>query len=113
MARTAEAGEWGPFTLCSMGSCGHVAALPHGSGNYRGAIFRSDNTTAAFPKCLSEACEKSGRGLLPWCIMSNHDHLAVETPQGCLVAAMQWLQGTFATRFNRLRRPNGHRFLSP
>jgi hypothetical protein len=34
----------------------------------------------------------------------------VETPEGNLVAGMQWLQATFANRFNRLRRENGHLF---
>jgi putative transposase len=46
----------------------------------------------------------------PFVIMGNHFHLAVETPQGNLVAGMHWLQSTFATRFNRLRREHGHLF---
>ena len=33
--------------------------------------------------------------------MSNHYHLAVETPEGNLVAGMHWLQATFANRFNQ------------
>src|SRR5690606_35654573 len=43
-------------------------------------------------------------------IMSNHYHLAVETPEPNLVAGMTWLQGTFATRFNRFRGESGHVF---
>jgi hypothetical protein len=42
--------------------------------------------------------------------MSNHYHLAIETPEGNLVAGMQWLQATFANRFNRLRGERGHLF---
>jgi hypothetical protein len=42
--------------------------------------------------------------------MSNHYHLAVSTPQANLVDGMRWLQGTFATRFNRLRQERGHLF---
>jgi hypothetical protein len=42
--------------------------------------------------------------------MRNHFHLAVETPKGNLVAGMQWLQATFANRFNRLRGERGHLF---
>jgi hypothetical protein len=43
-------------------------------------------------------------------LMSNHYHLALETPDGNLVAGMQWLQATFANRFNRLRGERGHLF---
>jgi hypothetical protein len=42
--------------------------------------------------------------------MSNHYHLALETPAGNLVEGMQWLQATFAVRFNRMRKENGHLF---
>ena len=42
--------------------------------------------------------------------MSNHYHLAVETPMPNLVAGMKWLQGTFATRFNRFHGERGHVF---
>jgi putative transposase len=43
-------------------------------------------------------------------VMGNHFHLAVETPLGNLVAGMQWLQSTFANRFNKLRGERGHLF---
>lgn len=79
-------------------------------GNYRSAIFRSDKTKAAFLKCLGEACEKTGWLIHAWCVMSNHYHLAIETPEANLVDGMRWLQGTFSTRFNRLRRTQGHLF---
>lgn len=79
-------------------------------GNYRGDIFRSDKAKAAFLKCLGEACEKSGWVVHAWCVMSNHYHLALETPRGNLVEGMQWLQGTFSRRFNSLRNENGHLF---
>jgi hypothetical protein len=42
--------------------------------------------------------------------MSNHFHLALETPRGNLVAGMQWLESTFANRFNKLRNVHGHLF---
>ena len=79
-------------------------------GNYRADIFRSDKTKAAFLQSLGEACGKTGWRVHAWCIMSNHFHLAVETPRGNLVEGMRWLQGTFSTRFNRLRGERGHLF---
>ena len=42
--------------------------------------------------------------------MSNHYHLAISTPRANLIEGMKWLQGTFATRFNRFRNERGHLF---
>lgn len=79
-------------------------------GNYRADIFRSDKAKEAFLKCLGEACGKTGWKVHAWCLMSNHYHLAVSTPGANLVDGMRWLQGTFSTRFNRLRNERGHLF---
>ncbi len=88
------------------GACYHVI----NRGNYRRDVFALPRTKAAFVSCLYEACEKCGWVLHAFVVMRNHFHLAVETPQGNLVAGMQWLQSTFATRFNRFRDERGHLF---
>ena len=79
-------------------------------GNYRAYVFRSAGAKQAFEACLFAACARSGWLLHAFVIMGNHYHLAVETPQGNLVAGMQWLQSTFANRFNKLRGERGHLF---
>jgi REP element-mobilizing transposase RayT len=79
-------------------------------GNYRADIFANDKTKWAFEECLFEACKKSNWTLHAFVLMCNHFHLALETPDGNLVAGMQWLQGTFGCRFNRLRKECGHIF---
>lgn len=79
-------------------------------GNYRRWIFADDPTKAAFESCLFEACARSRWLVHAFVIMGNHFHLAVETPEGNLVAGMQWLQSTFANRFNRFRSEHGHLF---
>ncbi len=79
-------------------------------GNYRSAIFGTAGAREAFLKCLEEACGKAGWVVHAYILMSNHYHLALETPQGNLVAGMKWLQSTFANRYNRLRSENGHVF---
>ncbi len=79
-------------------------------GNYRADVFGADSTKAAFLKCLDEAAEKSGWVVHAWCVMSNHYHLCLTTPQPNLVEGMRWLQATFAIRFNRLRNERGHLF---
>ena len=63
------------------GACYHVI----NRGNYRSAVFRSPKTKAAFLQCLQEACGKTGWRVHAWCVMSNHYHLAVETPRACAV----------------------------
>jgi putative transposase len=79
-------------------------------GNYRADIFQSEGAKAAFEACLFEACKKSAWGLHAFVLMRNHYHLALETPDGNLASGMQWLQATFANRFNRLRGERGHLF---
>lgn len=88
------------------GACYHVI----NRGNYRADLFQTDKTKVAFEACLFEACAKSGWVLHAFVVMRNHYHLALETPQGNLVAGMQWLQATFANRFNKLRGERGHLF---
>jgi REP element-mobilizing transposase RayT len=88
------------------GACYHVI----NRGNYRQDVFATAGARAAFETCLFEACAKSGWLLHAFVVMSNHYHLAVETPEGNLVAGMQWLQATFANRFNKLRDERGHLF---
>ena len=79
-------------------------------GNYRADIFASDGAREAFEECLWEACEKTGWRVHAYVIMRNHYHVALETPNGDLVAGMKWLQATFANRFNRFRKELGHVF---
>lgn len=79
-------------------------------GNYRAEIFGSAGAKQAFLKCLGEACEAAGWWVHGYVLMRNHYHLALETPKGNLVEGMQWLQSTYANRFNRLRKEHGHVF---
>jgi len=79
-------------------------------GNYRTDIFRTEKAKAAFLQCLGEACQKTGWQVHAWCLMSNHYHLALSTPNANLVEGMRWLQGAFASRFNQFRHERGHLF---
>jgi putative transposase len=80
-------------------------------GNYRKELFE-DRTAGAFEKTLFEACAKCGWLLHAYVIMSNHYHMALETPEANLVEGMRWLQGTFGIRFNAFRGERGHVFQS-
>ena len=54
-------------------------------GNYRKELFLSENTGKAFERSMFEAVERCGWKLHAYVIMSNHYHLAVETPEPNLV----------------------------
>lgn len=73
-------------------------------------IFRDDHDREAFLKTLDQACRKTGWHVLAWCLMNNHFHLVVETPQANLVAGMKWFLGTYTGRFNRRHKVFGHLF---
>jgi len=79
-------------------------------GDRREAIFRDDRDREAFLVTLGEACAKTGWQVHALCLMGNHFHLVVETPQGNLVAGMKWLLGTYTGRFNRRHKVFGHLF---
>ena len=79
-------------------------------GNYRKDLFTHDKTAEAFERALFETAERCEWKLYAYVIMSNHYHLAIETPKPNLVDGMRWLQSTFATRFNRFRNERGHVF---
>lgn len=79
-------------------------------GNYRKELFLHEKTGEAFERTIFEAAERCGWKLHAYVIMSNHYHLAIETPEPNLVEGMKWLQSTFATRFNRFRNERGHVF---
>jgi len=79
-------------------------------GNYRSWIFESQGARASFLECLKQTCDSMEWRLHGWCLMGNHYHLCIETPSPNLVEGMKWLQSTFANRFNRFRKSNGHVF---
>ena len=79
-------------------------------GDRRAAIFRGEADYHLFLQTLAEACKKAGWQVHAYCLMPNHFHLVLETPQPTLVAGMKWLLGTYTGRFNRRHRQFGHLF---
>ena len=79
-------------------------------GDRREKIFNNDHHRLHLLKTLAEACEKTGWQLHAYCLMSNHFHLVVETPQPNLVSGMKWLLGTYTVRFNPRHKEFGHLF---
>src|SRR5437762_10374327 len=60
-------------------------------GDRREQIYYDDVDRQDFLKTLAEACQKTGFEVHAYCLMKNHFHLVVETPDANLVAGMRWL----------------------
>jgi REP element-mobilizing transposase RayT len=79
-------------------------------GDRREKIFRDEQDRRLFLSTLSEACGKTEWQIHAYCLMPNHFHLAVETPQANLVTGMKWLLGVYTKRFNIGHKECGHLF---
>lgn len=79
-------------------------------GNQSRDIFQVQDDVDLFIRCLGEMCVRNQAVVHAWCLMSNHYHLLLETPQGNLVDAMKWFQGTFTQRYNARHKLWGHLF---
>jgi REP element-mobilizing transposase RayT len=75
-------------------------------GDRREPIFEDDQDRERFLETLTEACEKTTWQVHAYCLMSNHFHLLLETPQPNLVPGMKWFLGTYTIRFNRRHSEN-------
>src|SRR5271163_5041829 len=79
-------------------------------GDRRERIFKDEGDRKLFLETLDEACGKTGWQVHAWCLMPNHFHLVIETPQANLVAGMKWLLGAYTGRFNIRHKLSGHLF---
>ncbi len=61
-------------------------------GDRRERIFRGDSDRLLFLETLGEVCAKTDWQVHAYCLMSNHFHLVLETPQANLVAGMKWFR---------------------
>ena len=62
-------------------------------GDRRKLILWDDQDPAAFVGTLEQPCAKTGWQLQAWCLMSNHFHVAFETPRAN-PSCMKWYPGT-------------------
>ena len=79
-------------------------------GDRREPIFRDDLDHKQFLTTLAEVCQKTDWQIHAYCLMGNHFHLVVETPNPNLVAGMKWFLSTYTARFNRRHKLFGHLF---
>ncbi len=77
-------------------------------GDRREDIFLDDVDRQDFLKTLAEGCQKTDWQVHAYCLMSNHYHLVVETPNANLVVGMAWLQSSYTIRLNHRHKLIGH-----
>ena len=53
-------------------------------GNYRSWIFETEGARKSFLECLTLTAEAQGWRVHAWCLMSNHYHLLIQTPDANL-----------------------------
>ena len=79
-------------------------------GSNRQAIFSFDSDRIDFFMCLDRVVHRFDLRCLAYCLMPNHYHLMLETPDGGLSAAMKALNGRYALRFNKRYERDAHLF---
>jgi REP element-mobilizing transposase RayT len=84
----------------------HVSAR----GNERAAIYRDEGDRRHFLELLADAVKHERWRVLSYCLMTNHYHLLVETPNANLARGMRHLNGVYAQAFHRHYGRDGHLF---
>jgi putative transposase len=71
-------------------------------GRGRQTIFPAEQYYQIFQKTLQEAHDRFGLEIHAYCLMSNHYHLLVKTPNANLSRCMRHINGLYTQRHNRL-----------
>jgi len=95
-----------PLRLEFAGALYHVTAR----GDGREAIYLDDGDRERYLDVLAQVCERFNWCCHAYCLMGNHYHLLIETPDANLSKGMRQLNGVYTQRFNRAHRRVGHVF---
>jgi len=95
-----------PLRLEFVGALYHVTAR----GNRLEDIFEEDNDRIEFISIFQDVCDKYNLICHAYCLMSNHYHLLIETPDANLSKGMRQLNGVYTQAFNRKHKRVGHLF---
>lgn len=95
-----------PLRLEFVGGLYHLTSR----GDGREAVFLSDGDREDFLKVLGRVVDRYGWICHGYCLMGNHYHLLVETPEANLSRGMRQLNGVYTQRFNYRHHRVGHVF---
>ncbi len=79
-------------------------------GRRREDIFLSRHDYETFLQVLQETADAWNCKVSAYCLMSNHYHLLVHTPEGNLSRCMRHINGVYTQRFNRHHNKDGQLF---
>jgi putative transposase len=81
----------------------HPGAVWHvwNRGVNRADIFFSDDDRILFIALLAKCVRRFRWVVHQFTLMTNHFHIALETPEPTLSRGMKWLEGTYVRRINR------------
>lgn len=79
-------------------------------GNAKQDIFLNDRDRTGFLKILHTVVERFNWVVHCYCLMNNHYHLVVETPDANLSRGMRQLNGVYTQKFNWWYNRTGHTF---
>jgi REP element-mobilizing transposase RayT len=95
-----------PLRIEYPGALYHVTSR----GDRQEAIFEDDQDRTAFLNVLGEVISRFRWRCHAYCLMGNHYHLMIETPEGNLTKGMRQLNGVFTQWSNRRHKRSGHVF---
>ena len=95
-----------PIRLEYPGALYHITAR----GDRRDDIYENDADRKSFLSLFKSVCADHNWVCHAYCLMSNHYHLLVETPDGNLSRGMRQLNGVYTQLFNRVHNRVGHVF---
>lgn len=95
-----------PLRLEFTGAVYHVTSR----GNARQDIVQDDRDRSQFLSLLAHVVDRYGWLCHGYCLMDNHYHLLVETPQPNLSLGMRQLNGRYTQAYNRRHERVGHLF---
>jgi putative transposase len=95
-----------PLRIEYPGAVYHLTAR----GNARQPIFRDPADRHQFLRTLAHVVDRYGWRAHAYCLMTNHYHLLIETPQPTLARGMRQLNGVYTQAFNRRHGRSGHLF---
>lgn len=95
-----------PLRIEYPGAIYHITAR----GNEKKAVFRDDQDRFTFLNTLQHVNKRYHWLCHAYCLMSNHYHLLIETPDGNLSIGMRQLNGVYTQLFNRSHKRMGHLF---
>jgi REP element-mobilizing transposase RayT len=95
-----------PLRIEFPGAFYHVMAR----GNEKRVIYKSHRDRMKFLEYLESASTRYGAVAHSYCLMDNHYHLLLETPDGNLAQIMRHINGSYSTYFNTIHSRVGHLF---